>query len=198
MSTIKIENRPNAEGVRAKSKEDFIKEYAKVIGENQAFAKDVVEFSELMAKHPADVYIVPSFESGKACEQIRQGDIYLFRKGEKSEGTKDNVMYAKYIKTVTDKKETKSMNLQLGEAITGDHKVVPLKGTKVKMYDCKIQLPIANQFMGRDTVDYPVKLVVADGAFCVAHREHGNITCDKGTYLACSQLDARTLTRVTD
>ena len=196
MTTIKIQNKPNAEGLREKTTEEFIKEYSKVVKEHGVFSKDVLEFSELMAKHPADVFIVTSFEPGKACEQIRQGDIYLFRAGDKEEGTLDNVMYAKYANTISGKEESDSMNLQLGNAITGDHKIIPLKGTNVKIYDCKIELPIKS-FRG-DTTSYDVKLVVADGPFGIFHREHGNITCQKGTYLACTQMDSRTMTRVTD
>jgi hypothetical protein len=196
MSTIKIENRPNVKGQREKTTEEFIKEYSKVVKKNKEFSKDVLEFSELMAKHPADVFIVTSFEPGQKCEQIRQGDIYLFRKGEKEEGTLNNVMFDKYIKTVSDKKESESMNLQLGESITGDHKVIPLKGTNVKIYECNIEVPVKS-FRG-DSMSYPVKLIVADGAFGVFHKEHGNITCPKGTYLACTQIDARSLTRMKD
>lgn len=196
MSTIKIENRPNLDGQREKTTEEFIKEYSTVVKKNKEFSKDVLEFSELMAKHPADVFIVTSFEPGQKCEQIRQGDIYLFRKGEKSEGTLNNVMFDKYIKTVSDKKESDSMNLQLGESITGDHKVIPLKGSKVQIYECNIEVPVKS-FRG-DTMSYPVKLIVADGAFGVFHKEHGNITCPKGTYLACTQLDARSMTRMKD
>ena len=85
MSTIKIENRPNANGQRELTKEQFIEKYSKVVKEHGVFSKDVLEFSELMAKHPADVFIVTSFEPGKACEQIRQGDIYLFRAGDAEE-----------------------------------------------------------------------------------------------------------------
>lgn len=197
MSTVKIENRPNAEGIREKSREEFLQEYSNVIKNHKVFSKDVLEFSELMAKHPADVFIIPAFEAGQPCEQIRQGDVYLFRKGEASEGTLDNVMFAKYFPTITNKKESDSMNLQLGNAITGDHKVVPLAGTTVKMYDCKIELPIKRTF-GSGNIQYDVKLFTADGPFCVMHAEHGNITAPKGTYLACVQLDARTLTRVQD
>jgi hypothetical protein len=196
MSTIKIENRPNVNGQREKTTEEFIKEYSQVVKKNKEFSKDVLEFSELMAKHPADVFIVTSFEPGQRCEQIRQGDIYLFRKGEKEEGTLNNIMFDKYIKTVSNKKESESMNLQLGESITGDHKVIPLKGTNVKIYECNIEVPIKS-FRG-DTTSYPVKLIVADGPFGVFHKEHGNITCQKGTYLACTQLDARTMTRMKD
>jgi hypothetical protein len=196
MSTIKIENKPNLKGQREKTTEEFIKEYSRVVKENKTFSKDVLEFSELMAKHPADVFIVTSFEKGQKCEQIRQGDIYLFRKGEKSEGTLNNVMFDKYVSTISDKKKSESMNLQLGESITGDHKVIPLKGTNVTIYECNIEIPVKS-FRG-STFSYPVKLIEADGAFGIFHKEHGNITCPKGTYLACTQLDARSMTRMKD
>lgn len=196
MSTIKLENKPSVKGLREKTTEEFIKEYSKVVEKNKEFSKDVLEFSELMAKHPADVFIVTSFDKGERCEQIRQGDIYLFRKGEYEEGTLDNVMFEKYYKTVSNREKTESMNLQLGESITGDHKIIPLKGTNVQVFDCTIEVPVKT-FRG-DSMSYPVKLVVADGAFGVFHREHGNITCPKGTYLACTQIDARSLTRMKD
>ena len=79
MATIKIENKPNAQGLRELTTTEFVKKYSDVVKKHETFSKDVLEFSELMAKHPADVFIVASFEEGKACEQIRQGDIYLFR-----------------------------------------------------------------------------------------------------------------------
>lgn len=197
MSTVKLENRPNVDGLRAKTTEEFIKEYSEVVKNNKEFEKDVLEFSELMAKHRADVFIVTSFEAGKRCEQIRQGDIYLFRKGEASEGTLDNIMFEKYFPTIHEVSDTESMNLQLGTSITGDHRVVPLKGTHVTIQNCKIKIPV-KKF--RDTVglSYDVKLLQADGPFCLVHTEHGNITCSKGTYLACTQLDARTLERMKD
>lgn len=197
MATIKIENKPNAQGLRELTTTEFVKKYSDVVKKHETFSKDVLEFSELMAKHPADVFIVASFEEGKACEQIRQGDIYLFRAGNEEDGSLDNVMYAKYIKTIQDRRKSDSMNLQFGNAITGDHKIIPLKGTKVEISECSITLPIKNGW-GSDNMNYPVKLVVADGPFGVFHKEHGNITCPKGTYLACTQLDARTLTRMRD
>lgn len=198
MSTIKIENRANAQGQREKTTEEFINEYKTVLESTPSFSKDVVEFSEIMAKHPADIFIVTSFPKGERCEQIRQGDVYLFRKGDETEGSLDNVQYAKYAPTVKNIKEpkNKSMNLQFGEAITGDHKVVPLKGTKCAVMDCTIDLPVKNDF-GRDA-EYNVKIIKADGPFAVTHREHGNITCPQGTYLACVQMDPRTLSRVQD
>ena len=88
------------------------------------------------------------------------------------------------------------MNLQFGEAITGDHRIVPLKGAKLTVMDCTIDLPVKNDF-GRDA-EYNVKIIKADGPFAVTHREHGNITCPQGTYLACVQMDPRTLSRVQD
>ena len=198
MSTIKIENRSNAQCQREKTTEEFINEYKTVLESTPSFSKDVVEFSEIMAKHPADIFIVTSFPKGERCEQIRQGDVYLFRKGDETEGSFDNVQYAKYAPTVKNIKEpkNKSMNLQFGEAITGDHKVVPLKGTKCTVMDCTIDLPVKNDF-GRDA-EYNVKIIKADGPFAVTHREHGNITCPQGTYLACVQMDPRTLSRVQD
>lgn len=197
MSTIKLENKVNLElGTREMSKEDFIKSYTEVISKSEAFNKDVLELSEIQAKHPADVYIVQSFEEGKPCEQIRQGDIYLFRKGD--ERTLDNVQYAKYAPTISFKDETpsKNMNLQFGNSITGDHKIVPLKGTTVTIRECTIDLPVLS-FRG-DVTPYDVKLVEADGPFCVVHGEHGNITTTGGTYLACTQIDARSMQRMRD
>lgn len=194
MSTIKLENKINlTSGVREMSKEDFIKSYTEVVS-NSEFSKDVLELSEIQAKHPADVYIVQSFEAGKPCEQIRQGDIYLFRKGDGK--ALDNVQYAKYAPTLTVKEESTNMNLQFGASITGDHKVVPLKGTKVTIHECTIELPVPS-FRG-ETSTYDVKLVKADGPFCVVHGEHGNITTTAGTYLACTQIDARSMQRMRD
>lgn len=193
--TIKIANQLNQNGQYSKTKEELLLEYTKAMENHAIFNKDVIEFSELMAKHPADVFIIPSFEAGKPCEQIRQGDVYLFRKGEKDEGTLDNIMYAKYKNTISELKETESRNLQFGESITGDHKIIPLKNTNIKVYDCTIELPIK---VTRGSNTYKVKLVKADGPFGVFHSEHGNITCPKGTYLACVQLDARSLTRMRD
>jgi hypothetical protein len=195
MSTIKLENKLNAQsGTREMSKEEFIKSYTKVISDSKVFSKDVLELSEIQAKHPADVYIVQSFEEGKPCEQIRQGDIYLFRAGDGK--TLDNVQYAKYFPTLRKQNESNSMALQFGNSITGDHRVVPLAGTKVKITECTIELPIPG-FRG-NTSPYDVKLVEADGPFCVVHSEHGNITTTAGTYLACTQIDARSLQRMRD
>lgn len=198
MSTIKIENRANAQGLKEKTYDEFIGEYKTVLENNSSFSKDVVEFSEIMAKNPADIFIVTSFPKSEKCEQIRQGDVYLFRKGEEDEGTLDNVLYAKYAPTVKNISEpkNKSMNLQFGEAITGDHRVVPLKGTKCTVMNCTVELPVKNDF--GNNASYDAKIVQADGPFAVTHREHGNITCPKGTYLACVQMDPRTLSRVRD
>lgn len=195
MTSIKIANQLSQNGQYLKTKDELLLEYTKAMKTHSVFNKDVVEFSELMAKHPADVFIITSFEAGKPCEQIRQGDVYLFRKGEEDEGTLDNIMYAKYKNTISELKETESRNLQLGESVTGDHKIIPLKNTNIKVYDCTIELPIK---IGFGSNKYSVKLVKADGPFGVFHREHGNITCPKGTYLACVQLDARSLTRMRD
>lgn len=190
--TIKIENKPNAEGQRELTREEFLSKYSDIVKQQKEFSMSVEEFSEIMAKNPADVYIVANFKEGEPCEQIRQGDIYLFRAGD--DKTSDNVMYAKYKDTITDKKEAKSMNLQLGTSITGDHRVVPLPGTTVKIYDCNIEIPLKTAW----NKTYAVKLIEADHPFCVTHTEHGNITTTAGTYLACTQLDSRTMTRMKD
>lgn len=168
------------------SREEFIKQYAKQVEKVENFNNDVVELSEIQAKHEADVFIVADFKEGQAVPEMAQGDILMWKEGCK--------MYDKYINTVSNRQETESRNLQLGESVTGDHKVVPLKGANLVIENCTIEV---QRGRGRD-LSYPAKIITSDKAFCLVHREHGNMTFPAGTYMSCVSLNPKTMTRMLD
>lgn len=167
------------------TKEEFIKQYSQQVERVNNLKEDVLELSKLQAKHPADIYIVADFKEGEPIPEIAQGDILLWKEGSR--------MYNKYINTVSDRQETKSRNLQLGESITGDHKVIPLKNTSLKIEDCTILVNAKNR-----TLHYPAKIITAIAPFCVVHREHGNVTLPEGIYMSCVSLNPKSLTRMLD
>ena len=167
------------------TREQFIQQYSQQVEQVDSMKDKVLELSELQAKHPADVYIVADFKEGEPIPEIEQGDILLWHKGSRQ--------YDKYIGTVSGRKETKSRNLQLGESITGDHKVVPLANSNLKIEDCTISIPRN----GRD-LSYPAKIITADQAFCVVHREHGNVTLPAGEYMSCVSMNPKSMSRMLD
>lgn len=169
------------------TREDFIKQYTEHVEQVDSIKADVLELAELQAKHPADVYIVADFKEGEVIPEIEQGDILLWKKGSRQ--------YERYIGTVNSRKETKSRNLQLGESITGDHLVVPLKNSNLTIEDCVITI---DRGSNRRSLSYPAKIINADQPFCVVHREHGNVTLPAGEYMSCVSLDPKSMTRMLD
>lgn len=169
------------------TKKDFLQQYSNHVEKVNTLKQDVMELAELQAKHPADVYVIAEFKDGQPIPEIEQGDILLWREGCRQ--------YNKYINTVTDRQVTESRNLQLGDSVTGDHKVVPLKNSHLTIEDCNISIE-----RGSDKRDlrYPAKIITADSAFCVVHREHGNVTLPAGTYMSCVSLNPKTMTRMLD
>jgi len=166
--------------------DNFLKSYEKEVKKVSTFKKDVQELSELMAKHETDIYVVADFKRGQDIPEMEQGDILLWKEGCR--------MYDKYIDTLEDLEITESRNLQLGESITGDHCVVPLKGSNLTIKNGSITI----KREGSRDLSYPVKMIETDKPFCLVHKEHGNMTLPAGTYMSCVSLNPKTMTRMLD
>lgn len=178
--TVKIQNSNQV------SNRDFLLQYTQEVEKIDTLKQDVLELSELMAKHPADVFIISNFEDDDPSAEAIQGDILIWRKGSRQ--------YNRYIDSLRDLKVTESRNLQLSESITGDHKVVPLKNSKLTIKNGTITVDVN----GFRPLSYPVKMIKASAPFCVVHSEHGNITLPAGEYMSCVSLDPKTLHRMED
>ena len=120
--------------------------FRKNLEQTNLFEKsEIEELSEIAAKNPVDKFII----SEKPDVEVMQGDILIW-----SDITEE---YKRNFPLVQNLKETKRMVLQDDDSLTGDHELVPLKGSKFTLqtgtfvppiiksavwgsnsYDCKI------------------------------------------------------------
>ena len=147
---------------------------------------EIEEMAETYAKNMVDKFIVLDKDlEGTFC---RQGDILFWQKGSEN--------YDREINNVTWGEDTDRMVLQEGDAMTGDHKIIPLKNSKVKITKGKfvpeILKSMTNSWTGRG-MEYNCLRVVSDKPFLVVHREHGNMVLPSGEYMVCTQLNPKTL-----
>lgn len=147
---------------------------------------EIEEMAETYAKNMVNKFIVLDKDlEGTFC---RQGDILFWQKGSEN--------YDREINNVTWGEDTDRMVLQEGDAMTGDHKIIPLKNSKVKITKGKfvpeILKSMTNSWTGRG-MEYNCLRVVSDKPFLVVHREHGNMVLPSGEYMVCTQLNPKTL-----
>ena len=146
---------------------------------------EIEELSEIAAKNPVDKFII----SEKPDVEVMQGDILIW-----SDITEE---YKKNFPLVTNLKETDRMVLQDGDSLTGDHELVPLKGSKFTLMKGEFRPPVIESAMWSGRT-YDCRILEIDKPFVIKHREHGNITLQKGKYMICSSLDSETLDRMRD
>ena len=167
------------EQVRNMFKDELVKR------EDQYDSKSEIErLVDTYAKTHTDNFIVTDTNDLKY--MINQGDIVI-----QHESTD---YYKEVAPTIMDLRPAKDMNLQEGVSVTGDHRIIPLEGSKTTIED--------GRFIPKDGIvgrrPYECKIVTSDKPFLIAHREHGNIALPAGKYLVYSQIDAKTQRRVYD
>lgn len=148
---------------------------------------DIEALADAYAKNPIDKFIITE----ELQSEGGQGDIMIF-----SENTK---FYKEHIEGISNLEKTTRLVLQEGDSFTGDHRIVPLEGTKYTVKTgrfCPNFLKGKRMFGGDPT--YNAVVFESDKPFLIVHREHGNIALPAGKYMFCSQLDADTLSRMMD
>ena len=187
-----VETKTNTTVFRNAEKLDnagVIERFKKALSKVEFSKSEIEELSDIYAKNMVDKFIV----SDGALEGTfgRQGDILFWKKG--------SDMYEQEIKGVTKGNKTDRMVLQDGDSMTGDHRIVPLKGSKYTIYEGKLT---PSFLKGKDGIyDFnkvTCRLLKIDKPFLVVHREHGNMAYPAGEYMICPQLDCETLDRMRD
>ena len=166
---------------------EVIKIFNKELKENFTVKKsEIEELTDIMAKNPVDKFIIAE----KPTNPVMQGDILIW--SEETNEYKENFPLVKDLQTTT------RLVLQDDDSLTGDHELVPLKGSKFTLKTGKFVPPLLKEhFWGNNA--YDCKILEIDSPFIIKHREHGNITfLSKGKYMICSSLDSETLTRMRD
>ena len=180
---IKVQRKTDSQGL---TQEQIVSEFRTALVDNSDVYKksEIEELAALHAKSTTDNFIVSDKEA--ATRSLKQGDILIH-------GTQSKY-YLAVKNTITKAEPTSSMNLQNGEAITGDHRIVPLKGAKLTIENAMF-VPLDNVTRGRK---YQCKLIKSDKPFALTHQEHGNMTFPAGEYMSFVALDPRTQQRVID
>jgi hypothetical protein len=164
------------------TKEQILPTFRQELEKSEDYKDSIDSLVEIYEKTPTDHFVV---YRNPVDAIIAQGDVCLFAKG--------TPMYDKYIKSWESEGISDSKNLQFGASMTGDHCVVPLKGS-----DCKVEKGTIRVQVGSREVTYDVKRVKSNKPFLVTHKEHGNIAVPANDYLACVQMNEKNLERVMD
>lgn len=184
MGTTTIFRNPENLGTK-----EVLTTFEKALEQNGSFSKSEIEqLVDAYAKNPVDKFIV---SDGDLTDTFgRQGDILFW--------SEDSEMYKKEIKGVKRLKKTDKLVLQKDDSVTGDHRLVPLKGTKYTLQEGVFTpsfLKGKNRWGDRD---YDCLILDIDKPFLVVHREHGNMAYTAGKYMICSQMNPETLYRMMD
>ncbi len=180
---IKVQRKADSQGL---SQEQIVSEFRTALTDNSdVYEKsEIEELADIHAKSTTDNFIVSDADA--PVRSLKQGDILIY--GSKSK------YYLAVKNTITKGEPTTNMNLQNGVAITGDHKVVPLKGANLTIENAMF-VPLDNVTRGRK---YQCKLIKSDKPFALTHQEHGNMTFPAGEYMSFVALDPKTQQRVID
>lgn len=155
----------------------------------EVYKKDDIDLLvTLYAKNPVDKFIISNFPT----VEIAQGDVLIWAKG--------TSMYNENFPKLKDLHETKSLTLQPNDSITGDHKIVLLKNTEIKIMEGYFIPSLLEKAHADLEIRKRIRGLVVNVSkpFLIFHREHGNIVLPKGEYMVCSQLDPRSLTTMLD
>lgn len=169
------------------STEEVLKIFNKTLEKNYNISKSEIEqLTDIAAKNPVDKFFI----SERPDCPVMQGDLLIW-----AEGTAE---FNSNFPLIKDLKETTSMALQEDDSITGDHELVPLKGSKFSLKKGKFIPSILKGHLWNSNA-YDCKVLEIDSPFVIKHREHGNFTfLMGGKYMICSSLDSETLTRMRD
>lgn len=151
------------------------------------FSKSEIEqLVDAVAKNPTDKYIITEKQDVISA----QGDILFW-----SDATD---FYKEVVPTVTELQSTDRLVLQDGDSMTGDHRLIPLKGSKYTLQKGKFVPPVLKGKNSWGDRYYDCLLLTIDKPFVVFHREHGNIAQEAGSYLICTSLDSASLEKMLD
>lgn len=183
---LKVQRKVDSQGL---TQEQIVAEFRTALENNSScYTKsEIEELAALHAKTPTDNFVV-SDEDAKR-RSIKQGDILIH--GVESK------FYKQVAKSIDMKnaRPAENTNLQEGKAITGDHRVVPLKGAKLEILDTRFK-PVDDRILGGRP--YPCKIIKSDKPFALTHQEHGNMTFPAGEYMSFVALDPKTQNRIID
>lgn len=169
--------------------QEMITEFRKHLEKDftKSFSKNEIDLLvEIMAKNPTDKFVVSDYPD----VPVMQGDILIW-----STLTDE---YKEVRPTITDLTETTRTVLQDGDSMTGDHRLVPLSNSNLKIQTGKFVPPILKGKNSWGDRTYDCKLVSIDTPFLIFHREHGNLTLPAGEYIVCSSMNSETLERMMD
>ena len=170
-------------------KEEVIQKFEKTLQDNGNFSKSEIEqLVDCYAKNPVDKFIVSDGDLESTFG--RQGDILFW--------SEDSEMYSQEIKSVHSLKNTKSLVLQKGDSVTGDHRLVPLNDCKFTLKEGKFTPAFLKGKNRWREPEYDCLILDIDKPFLVVHREHGNMALTAGKYMICSQMDPQSLERMLD
>ena len=151
-------------------------------------ASDIEALAETYAKNPVDKFIITETLTG--ANGAAQGDIMII--GEKTD------LYKQHIATIKNLQKTDRLVLQEGDSMTGDHRLVPMEGSKYTIKTGRFTPAfLKGKSMWREP-EYQSIFFETDKPFLIFHREHGNVALPQGKYMFCSQLDPETLDRMMD
>lgn len=165
---------------------EVLQEFKQALNKTAFQKSDIEELADIYAKNMVDKFIV-SDEDMKGTFG-RQGDILLWKEGSE--------MYDQEFSRVKNICDTNRLVLQKGDSTTGDHRLVPLKGSKFTLKEGKFIPSFLKN--NRRITPYDCLLLDIDKPFLIVHREHGNMAYSAGKYMICSQLDPATLSRMID
>jgi len=162
-------------------KEQVQEKFCTTLKNYNSFSQDISELAELFSKNPTDNFII---QGENLATEAFQGDIQILGK--------DTELYKQFIKKLKKKDEAKNMNLQEGESVTGDHRIVPLADSNLTITDCEIKPEIL------EGKRWDAKLIKSDKPFLIYHSEHGNMGLPAGEYMTCISFDPSTLHKIID
>lgn len=169
------------------STQEVIDRFKSELEATNLYEKSEIEMLvDLMSKNPTDRFMISTVPDVEGA----QGDILIWAKGTE--------MYNKNKPNLKHLKKSTNMVLQETDSITGDHRIVPLEGSKVEIKVGEFTpefLKGKNRWGDRS---YRGLLVTSDKPFLIYHREHGNVALPAYEYMICTALDAKSLTRMMD
>lgn len=168
---------------------EVIEVFKSSLAEKEEFeASDIEALAEQYAKNPVDKFIITEALTG--ANGAAQGDIMII-------GEHTN-LYKQHIATIKNLQKTDRLVLQEGDSMTGDHRLVPMEGSKYTIKTGRFTPAfLKGKSMWREP-EYQAILFETDKPFLIFHREHGNVALPQGKYMFCSQLDPVTLDRMMD
>lgn len=171
------------------STQEVINEFRKHLEKDhsEAFEKSEIEsLVEIASKNPTDIFTI------KDCPNsvVPQGDILIY--------SSLTNWFKEVRPIITNLTETTRTVLQDGDSMTGDHRLIPLSNSNLKIQTGKFVPPILKGKNSWGDRTYDCKLISIDTPFLIFHREHGNLTLPAGEYIVCSSMNSETLERMMD